>query len=438
MIPKVKSKLAYHSVTEQIELMKKLLFLICALCCTALLSVSCSSFMAIERSEYASSDSAFIKYLKQENIPYTKNNHVDILNGAHVKFDSLLADIEKAEHHIHLEYFNFRNDSINKVLIGALAKKAKEGVEVRAMFDAFGNMSNDRPLKKKDLEAIRAQGIEIIKFDPITFPWINHAGSRDHRKIVVIDGKIGYTGGINVADYYLNGLEGIGEWRDMHARVTGEAVNGLQKIFLDMWEAEGGGHIEGEAYYPVHPRNGGADIAIVDRTPRKTPKSMRRAYANAINSAKDSIILINPYFLPTPIIRKALDKAIDDGVKVTIIISEKSDIPSIPEGVWRVGYQLMKRGAEVYIFTGGFNHSKVMCIDGKFCTIGSANLNSRSLMYDYETNLFIFGKEDTDELQHYIELDKAQSYRLTKEIYKKRSWWKRFNGWLISLVIPFV
>ena len=88
------------------------------------------------------------------------------------------------------------------------------------------------------------------------------------------------------------------------------------------------------------------------------------------------------------------------------------------------------------MYTGGFNHSKVMCIDGKFCTIGSANLNSRSLMYDYETNLFIFGKEDTDELQHYIELDKQRSYRLTKEIYKKRSWWKRFNGWLISLVIP--
>jgi cardiolipin synthase len=151
---------------------------------------------------------------------------------------------------------------------------------------------------------------------------------------------------------------------------------------------------------------------------------------------KDSIILINPYFLPTPIVRKALEKAIDDGVKVTIILSEKSDIPSIPQGVWRVGYQLMKRGAEVYMYTGGFNHSKVMCIDGKFCTIGSANLNSRSLMYDYETNLFIFGKEDTDELQHYIELDKQQSYRLTKEIYKKRSWWKRFNGWLISLVIP--
>lgn len=423
-------------VIERVVYMKRILPLICIVFCTTLSMVSCSSFVAIERNRYASSDSAFIKYVKEENIPYTRNNHVDILNGAHVKFDSLLTDIGRARHHIHLEYFNFRNDSINKVLISALAKKAKEGVEVRAMFDAFGNMSNDSPLKKKDLEAIRAQGIEIIKFDPIVFPWVNHMPSRDHRKIVVIDGEIGYIGGINVADYYLNGLEGIGEWRDMHARVTGEAVNELQKIFLDMWESEGGERIEGEAYYPVHAQSDGSDIAVVDRCPRKTPKRMRRAYANAINAAKDSIILINPYFLPTPIVRKALEKAIDDGVKVTIILSEKSDIPSIPQGVWRVGYQLMKRGAEVYMYTGGFNHSKVMCIDGKFCTIGSANLNSRSLMYDYETNLFIFGKEDTDELQHYIELDKQQSYRLTKEIYKKRSWWKRFNGWLISLFIP--
>lgn len=406
--------------------------------CAMVAMSSCSSFVALERDDYLSSDTAFIGYIKSQDIPYTKNNHIDILNGAHVKFDSLLADIAKAKHHIHLEYFNFRNDSINKVVIGALAKKAKEGVEVRAMFDAFGNMSNDRPLKKKDLKAIREQGIEIVKFDPITFPWINHAYSRDHRKIVVIDGKVGYIGGINVADYYLQGIEGIGEWRDMHSKVTGAAVNDLQKIFLDMWEKETDERIEGEAYYPEHVAEGGADVAVVDRWPGKTPERMRRAYANAVHAAKDSIVLINPYFMPMPIVRKALEKAIDDGVKVTILLSEKGDIPAIPDGVWRVAYQLMKRGAQVYMFRGGFNHSKVMCVDGKFCTIGSANLNSRSLMYDYETNLFIFGKEDTDELNSCIELDKQRSFLLTEEIYKERSCWRRFVGWLVCLVTPFM
>lgn len=418
--------------------MKRILLHLSFVLCAVMMASSCSSFMAIERGDYASSDSAFISYIKSENIPYTQNNHVDILNGAHVKFDSLLADIDRAKHHIHLEYFNFRNDSINKVLITALAKKAKEGVAVRAMFDAFGNMSNDSPLKKKDLEAIRQQGIEIVKFDPIVFPWINHVMSRDHRKIVVIDGKVGYIGGINVADYYLNGLEGIGEWRDMHSKVTGPAVNELQKIFLDMWEGETGERIEGMAYYPVHETEGGADIAVVDRWPRKTPKRMRRAYANAINSAKDSLVLINPYFMPMPVVRKAIEKAIDDGVKVSLVLSAKGDIPAMPDGVWRVGYQLMKRGAEVYMYTGGFNHSKVMCVDGKFCTIGSANLNSRSLIYDYETNIFVFGKEDTDELNGYIELDKQNSFRLTKEIYKERSCWRRFCGWFVCLITPLM
>lgn len=398
---------------------------------------SCGSFVPIERADWERSDSAFVNYVISEGIPYTNNNDVVMLDGAHEKFDSLFNDIRNAKHHVHLEYFNFRNDSINSVLIELLAEKAAEGVEVRAMFDAFGNMSNDSPLKRRDLEEIRAKGIEIIKFDPINFPWLNHF-ARDHRKIVIIDGKIGYIGGINVADYYLDGIEGVGKWRDMHSRVEGEAVHELQKIFLSMWEEQGGGRIEGDAYYPVPDVAGKADVAVVDRWPCRTPKRMRRAYANAIHAAKDSIILVNPYFIPTPIIRNALEKAIDDGVKVSIVISEKGDIPMVPDGVWRVGYQLMKRGAKVYMYTGGFNHSKVMCVDGKYCTIGSANLNSRSLMYDYETNLFVIGKEDCRELYELIDDDTENSYLLTKEKYKERSCWRRFCGWLVTLLTPFM
>lgn len=417
--------------------MKNYNLIVLSLLATSLLA-SCSSFVAIERANHASSDSAFASYLRSENIPITHNNGLEILNGAHAKFEALFEDVRRAKHHIHLEYFNFRNDSINEVFISLLEQKVKEGVEVRAMFDAFGNMSNDRPLKKEHLEAIRAKGINVVKFDPIKFPWFNHVLSRDHRKIVVIDGRIGYIGGINVADYYLQGLEGIGEWRDMHSKVEGAAVDELQKIFLDMWHAETGEIIVGKEYYPEHKAAGSADIAVVDRWPGRTPESIRHAYVNAINAAKDSIVLINPYFMPTSSIKKALKKALKDGVKVSIVISEKGDIPMTPEGTWRAGYKMMKRGAEVHVYTGGFNHSKVMCIDGKFCTIGSANLNSRSLRYDYETNLFVFGKEDTDELNRCIELDKKESYLMTKENYKQRSWWKRFTGWVASLVTPFM
>jgi cardiolipin synthase len=170
------------------------------------------------------SDSTLITYINNLGIETTTNNQVKLLKSGEEKFIDLFDNIEKAKHHVHLEYFNFRNDSIANALFELLAKKAKEGVEIRAIFDAFGNFSNNQPLKKKHLKEIREKGIEIVKFDPLRFPWINHVFHRDHRKIVVIDGQIGYTGGMNIADYYIEGLPEIGDWRDMHIRVEGTAV----------------------------------------------------------------------------------------------------------------------------------------------------------------------------------------------------------------------
>lgn len=403
-----------------------------------LLLASCSSFVAIERGLISDSGVAFKNYLRAENVAITENNKVELLNGAHAKFEDMFDAINKAEHHIHLEYFNFRNDSINAVLLALLAEKAKEGVEVRALFDAFGNFSNNKPLKEEHIKEIRATGVELVKFDPIVFPWVNHTISRDHRKIVVIDGKIAYIGGINVADYYLTGLEGIGKWRDIHARVEGEAVAKLQDIFLAMWNRETGQQIGGEKYYPTSLPAGDAEVAVVDRWPGKTPKAMRRAYTNAVNSAKDSVVLVSPYFIPLPKLKKAIKKAIDDGVKVDIMLTAKGDIPLVPDGVWHIGYKLMKRGANVYMYNGGFNHSKVMCVDGKYMTVGSANLNSRSMRYDYETNIFVFDEEDTRELQNIIDEDKKESFLLTKEIYKKRSLWQRICGFFIVLCTPIM
>lgn len=400
--------------------------------------VSCGSFKAIERGHIIHSDEAFKSYLQTENIEINPNNEVELLNGAHEKFVDMFAAIKNAKHHIHLEYFNFRNDSINKELITLLAQKVKEGVEVRALFDAFGNMSNNKPLKKEHIEAIRAQGIELVKFDPIVFPWVNHSVSRDHRKIVVIDGVIGYTGGINVADYYLTGLEGIGKWRDIHTRVEGSAVAKLQDIFLAMWNSETGQQIGGHKYYPVPLNTGDAQVAVVDRWPGKNPEHMRYAYANAINAAKDSVTIVSPYFIPLKVVRKAINKAIDDGVKVNIMLTAEGDIPLVPDGVWRIGYKYMKRGANVYMYNGGFNHSKVMCVDDKFMTVGSTNLNSRSLRYDYETNIFVFDREDTRDLYNILAEDKRESFLLTKEIYKERSWWRRFCGFFVELLTPIM
>lgn len=392
---------------------------------------------------YSASDSILKAYLKENGVETTINNKLKLLNGGKEKFADLFQAIEKAEHHIHLEYFNFRNDSIASELFKLLANKAEEGIEVRAIFDAFGNWSNNKPLKKRHLKELRNKGIEIIAFDPINFPWINHVFHRDHRKIAIIDGKIGYTGGINVADYYINGLPEIGEWRDMHIRIEGDAVEDLQDIFLDIWNKTAKQNVTGDEYYPYRKDSintivNGKEIAIVDRYPRRSPKLMRRAYAKAIECAENNVQIINPYFTPTRIIKKAIKKAIKQGVKVEIMIPGKSDIPFTPDAVLYIANKLRKKGADIYIFNGGFHHSKIMMVDSLFCTVGSTNLNSRSLRHDYEVNAFIFDQETTGELMEIFKEDQTNSTLLTRDIYKKRSVWKKFLGWFAHLFTPFI
>ena len=395
-----------------------------------------------ENAQYQS-DSTLIAYLKEAGLTTTNGNEVFILKSGHEKFIDLFEKIRNARHHIHLEYFNFRNDSIANCLFSILEEKVKEGVQVRAIYDAFGNSSNNQPLKKKHIKALKERGIEIEEFDPIRFPWINHVFHRDHRKIVVIDGKIGYTGGMNIADYYINGLPKIGEWRDMHIRIEGRAVENLQAIFLDMWNRTTGEEISGDAYFPYKKdstaiSDGGKEIAIVDRYPRRNPKLMRRAYAKAIESAENRVQIINPYFTPTRIIKKAIKKAVKKGVKVEIMIPGKSDIPFTPDAALYIANRLRKKGADIYIFNGGFHHSKIMMVDSLFCTVGSTNLNSRSLRYDYEVNAFIFDQQTTGELIGIFKEDQANSTLLTSEIYKKRSPLKKFWGWFAHLFTPFL
>jgi cardiolipin synthase len=369
----------------------------------------------------------------------TENNEAKLLMSGEEKFDDLFTAIRRARHHIHLEYFNFRNDSIAGKLFELLAEKVQEGVEVRAMFDAFGNWSNNKPLKKKHLRQIRESGIEIKKFDPFTFPYINHALHRDHRKIVVIDGEVGYTGGINIADYYIDGLPKIGQWRDIHVRIKGSAVKELQKIFLNMWNEETKQHVGGPLYFPTPepvPDSCRVAVAIVDRRPNEEPRSISRVYAESIRAAQQRIQIVNPYFVPTSSITKAIKSAMARGTQVEIMIPAKADIPFTPEASQYTVNQLRKEGAEIYLYEGGFHHSKVMMVDGIFCTVGSANLNSRSLRYDYETNAFIFDKKITNQLNRMFEEDKADSTKLTPDVWKKRSVWKKFVGWFAHLFTP--
>lgn len=398
------------------------------------------------------SDSLIVNQLREEGITFSDNNSVALLKSGQEKFDDMFAAIRQARNSIHLEYFNFRNDSIASLLFGLLAERAANGVEVRALFDGFGNDSNNRPLKRSHLDSIRSRGIEIYEFDPLRFPWINHVFHRDHRKIVVIDGCIAYTGGMNVADYYITGTEEVGRWRDMHCRIEGEEVNTLQSIFLRMWKRVTGQTVDGPQYFRGSDASaftglkpdtcataGRKTVGIINREPRTTNAIIRKFYTNAINDAQDSIKLINPYLTLNRKLKRALKNAVKRGVKVEIMVSEKSDIPLTPDCVFYNVHKLMRHGVDVWIYRDGFHHTKTITVDGRFCTVGSANLNARSLNFDYEENAVIIDPCTTKELDMMFEEDKASSFKLTEEKWDKwRSPWKKFVGWFAHLLTPFL
>jgi cardiolipin synthase len=383
------------------------------------------------------SDSLVMRDLQANGIAIDSGNDVVLLSSGHEKFEDLFRCLKQARSFIHMEYFNFRNDSINNLLIHLLHRKVQEGVEVRVMYDAFGNSSNNRPIKRAEHDSISALGIRIVKFDPIRFPWLNHIIPRDHRKIVVVDGQTAYTGGMNVADYYINGIEGIGPWRDMHLRIHGPAVNRLHRIFTTMWAKATGEVLDGPHYFPA-PQFQSAQrrLAIVDRAPRVSNRSIRQLYVSMLNHATRHVRIINPYFVPTHQVRQAIKNAIARGVDVEILLSEKSDIPLTPDASHYVGYKLSKRGADVQLFQGGFHHTKLMIVDDTFCTIGSSNLDSRSLRCDYEVNVVIFDEEIVARLNAMFDRDLQSSVPLTRQYWRSKTLWKRLVGWFGNLLTP--
>jgi len=406
----------------------------------------------IQSASAQTSDSLIVHTLRSEKIQFSDNNSVALLMSGQEKFDDMFKAIRQAKSSVHLEYFNFRNDSIASLLFDILREKRKEGVEIRAMFDGFGNDSNNQPLKKYHLKALRDDSIKIVEYDPIRFPWINKIFGRDHRKIVVIDGQIAYTGGMNVADYYIKGTPQVGEWRDMHCRIEGDAVNELQKIFIRIWNRVTGENIHGIKYYrggtmtkfeglkPDTTSTAGKKmVGIITREPHRTPKIMRQFYISAIDQAKDSIKIINPYFTLIPKLTRALTRAVKRGVKVEIMLSAKSDIPLTPDCAYYQAHKLMKRGAIIWMYKPGFHHSKIMMVDGLYCTVGSTNLDARSLKCDFEQNAVIIDKATTKELDDMFDRDTKKSFLLTEESWDQfRTPWQKFRGWFAHLLAPFL
>lgn len=418
---------------------------------TLLISSLCSAQNSITNElmpqSTLSSDSLLVNQLRKKGIQFSHDNSVTLLMNGQEKFDDLFQAIRQAKKSVHLEYFNFRNDSIANLLFELLGEKVKEGVKVRALYDGFGNASNNQPLRKKHLKKIREMGIEIYEYKPMNFPWIDAVFNRDHRKIVVIDGQIAYTGGMNVADYYIKGTAAVGSWNDMHCRIDGSEVNTLQKIFLKMWNKVSKQNINGPEYFRNEKKEYLVEnlkpdttatayhkmVGIINREPHITKDIIRYFYVNAINDAKDSIKLISPYFTLSHKLKKALKNAVKRGVKVEIMLSTKSDIPLTPDCGFYNAHKLMKAGCHIWMYTPGFHHTKIIMVDGKFCTVGSANLNARSLRWDYEENAVIIDPYTTKQLDDLFEKDKKDSFLLNEKNWKEwRTGWQRFKGWFAA------
>lgn len=395
------------------------------------------------------------KDVENEGAVFTHNNSIVFFDNGKDKFKDVFQAIKEAKSTIHMEYFNFRDDSIANTMFDSLAVKVRQGVKVRLLYDAFGNSSNNQPIKPKRLKEIQDTGIEIYEFDPIKFPWINHIIPRDHRKIVIIDGKSAYSGGMNVADYYINGKPEFGSWHDLHYRIEGDAVGIYQSIFLRAWKWTTGEDISGVELYPgeslpqnalpnlkkdTTPTAAKKSIAVINREPKTSPKIIRKTFLHCINNAEKRIMLINPYFTLSHSIVKAIKNAVKRGVDVQIMVSEKSDIPITPRIVDYQSHRLAKAGAKVFYYQGGFHHSKIMMVDGQWSYAGSANLDARSLRCDYEVNALILDPYATSQLEQIFIRDRDKHCTpMNDDYWNGFSRSRKFQAWFYHLLLtPWV
>lgn len=397
-----------------------------------------------------------MQYLSQRHATvFSNDNTLQLLPNATIKMKALLQDLREAQHSIHMDYFALLNDSISQEVYTVLRQRASAGVEVRVIIDALGNGKRKNSLKPADIKDLRRAGIEVIIFGPPRFPWVKDILHREHRKMVIIDGHIAYTGGMNIADYYLKGKPSIGAWRDMHVRITGEVCAEFQRTFISFWNLQTGQNLRGEAYYHTLPMPPalpslltatGTTMGFITRTPSATSawpyrqnSIARDTYCAAIDAARRHIQIVNPYFAPSPRLRRALRRAIERGVDVEIMISACSDINVTPRIVEHSAHRMMKLGARIHVFEGGFHHSKIMTVDDSLSIVGSINMDHRSLYCDYEDAVVVISPTAVQHLQSIYEADKHQCFPLTPETWRTRfSRSQRHKAWMATILRPFV
>lgn len=396
--------------------------------CLFLVSMLCTTSMKAQVSNIRQD---FINF----GFPRYEHCSMKILPGAKVKFQDLEPAISKAKHYIHIEYYKWYNDSIGRHILDELVKAAQRGVKVRILYDAFGCSGEEPDVNDDFIAHYRSLGLDLVGWDPMRFPYVNHALHRLHRKMVVIDGRMVYTGGLNIADYYIHGKPEIGKWADMHARLEGPIVDEYQRLFADMWYKETGEYLDSLAYRSPEAHlydklKEGYEAFVVDREPGKKSARIRQSYISCLDNAQERVRIINPYVILVSSVRKALRRCIERGVEVEILLGHKGDNLISEVSTAREIYNLARRGAKVWLCKECFHHDKVMIVDDELCTVGTANLDARSLSFDYEVNAYFFSPEYCRQLNEYFNLHMRTAVMLTEDNWKElypRS--KRRLGW---------
>jgi len=356
--------------------------------------------------------------LNSSNAVVTMGNRVNILQNGDSTFTAIISAIKNAKSFIHLEYYIFTDDKIGRQIIELLKQKVKERVEVRMIVDDVGSWELKTPFYR---EMWRAR-IEIYSFLTVHFPNLtSKINYRNHRKIIVVDGKIGFIGGLNIADRYITGNEEVGIWRDTHLQIEGDAVNSLQTVFSIDWYFVSHEELNDKKYFPYKKPLGDKVVQIVPSSPDSDWPEIMMGLFHAITSSKKSVYIATPYLVPTEGVLLAIKTAALGGIDVKVILPQKGDGVITSFSTHSYLRELMEAGVKIYFYKKGFLHSKVLIIDDYVSIIGSANMDFRSLEQNFEITAFIYDENTAKELKESFEEDLSNSHQVTLEEWNNRT-----------------
>ena len=363
------------------------------------------------------------------------NNQVQIFKNGEQKFPALISALRNAKHHIHLEYYIFDDDEIGNEVLHILNEQAEKGVEVRMIVDALGGEIHRKTIKK-----LKSKGIQFHEYHPVLFSSLaNRVNYRDHRKIVVIDGTIGFVGGINIADRYINNEKSALYWRDTHCMIEGEAVYSLQVLFILNWYFVSNSLIQpGMDYFPIMEKKGEVLTSVISSDPDSDNPNLMEGYFSMINTAREEILIITPYFIPNESVLTALKTCAKGGVKVKLLMPSEPDSLFVHSASLTYMGELLRNDIEVYMYTKGMIHAKVMIIDEELSTIGTANMDYRSFDNNAEVNAVFFDQDIAKELKNQYLEDLQNAYRLDYLAWKKRPLKIKLIGSIGRLVAPLL